>query len=119
MIPHVRTGASHSQPASPHFDSDEKKSDDSSPDKTNQCDSEADPCDSTLVKIMAFLVDGNSAAYSAVYDRVNRNIDVDFNSLDCKVRALSAKNNMRNFRKSACLVSSYSDFCSRFFICGT
>ena len=49
--------------------------------------SKSDPKnDLTLVKIKVFLVDGSSSAYNSVYNRVNRNIDVDFNSLDCKVR---------------------------------
>uniref|UniRef100_H2ZA75 UBA domain-containing protein n=1 Tax=Ciona savignyi TaxID=51511 RepID=H2ZA75_CIOSA len=39
----------------------------------------------TLVHITAFLVDGKSVAYQKVYNRTNRNIDIDFNSLDCKV----------------------------------
>ena len=41
--------------------------------------------DSTLVRIQAFLVDGNSSAYTNIYNRFNRNVNVDFNSLDCKV----------------------------------
>nr|CAB3267624.1 vacuolar protein sorting-associated protein 13D [Phallusia mammillata] len=39
----------------------------------------------TLVHIRVFLVDGKSAAYKKVYNRVNRRVDVDFNALDCKI----------------------------------
>ena len=39
----------------------------------------------TLVNIQVYLVDGKSDAYCKVYNRVNRRITVNFNSLDCKV----------------------------------
>ncbi|XP_077970761.1 intermembrane lipid transfer protein VPS13D-like isoform X2 [Styela clava] len=41
--------------------------------------------DETLVRIRAFLVDGKSLAYDDIYARTNRRIDIDFNSLDCKI----------------------------------
>nr|XP_018668116.1 vacuolar protein sorting-associated protein 13D [Ciona intestinalis] len=42
-------------------------------------------CNDKLVRINAFLIDGKSEAYNVVYGRTNRFIDIDFNSLDCKV----------------------------------
>ncbi|XP_076807510.1 intermembrane lipid transfer protein VPS13D-like [Clavelina lepadiformis] len=52
---------------------------------TNEEAVQKEDADNTLVRICAFLVDGKSDAYRNVYDRVNRRVDIDFNSLDCKV----------------------------------
>ena len=52
---------------------------------TNEEAVKKEDADNTLVRICAFLVDGKSDAYRNVYDRVNRRVDIDFNSLDCKV----------------------------------